>query len=120
VRGGAITLAAQLVELVRSSPPTRRFVLPTTASRKCGTARFKLVGLPAEEYPPLDLDAGAASLGVEAGLLRTMVGQTSYAMSQDESRPFLNGLYLMARQQELTLVATDGHRLALARWTPWR
>ena len=36
-------------------------------------------------------------------------------MSQDESRPFLNGLYLIARKQELRLVATDGHRLALAR-----
>ena len=52
---------------------------------------------------------------MEAGLLRTMVGRTSYAMSQDESRPFLNGLYLIARKQELRLVATDGHRLALAR-----
>src|SRR5581483_9811364 len=41
--------------------------------------------------------------------------RTSYAMSQDESRPFLNGLFMVVRKGELRLVATDGHRLALAR-----
>jgi DNA polymerase-3 subunit beta len=81
----------------------------------CGAARFSLVGLPADEYPPLDVDGVEGTLGVEAGLLRTMVARTSYAMSQDESRPFLNGLYVQAKKQELRLVATDGHRLALAR-----
>ena len=81
----------------------------------CGSARFSLVGLPADEYPPLDVDAVGGSLGMDAGLLRTMVGRTGYAMSQDESRPFLNGLYLVAQKRELRLVATDGHRLALAR-----
>ncbi len=118
-RPGAITLAARkLVELVRELPtqPVAFALLDNGGVElKCGTARFKLVGLPAEEYPPLDLDAVAGTLSVEAGLLRTMVGRTSYAMSQDESRPFLNGLYLIARKQELRLVATDGHRLALAR-----
>jgi DNA polymerase-3 subunit beta len=118
-RPGAITLAARkLVELVRELPPQ-----PVAVSLldnggvelKCGSARFKLVGLPAEEYPPLDVDGHGGSLSVEAGLLRTMVGRTSYAMSQDESRPFLNGIYLTARKHELRLVATDGHRLALAR-----
>ena len=120
-RPGAITLAARkLVELVRELPAQPvEFALRDNGGvdLKCGTARFKLVGLPAEEYPPLDLDAVGGSLGLEAGLLRTMVGRTSYAMSQDESRPFLNGLYLVARKQELRLVATDGHRLALARST---
>src|SRR5262249_57132846 len=72
-------------------------------------------GRPGAGGPPLDVDVAEKSLGVEAGLLRTMVGRTSYAMSQDESRPFLNGLYLVARKRELRLVATDGHRLALVR-----
>jgi DNA polymerase-3 subunit beta len=118
-RPGAITLVARkLVELVRELPSQPvAFTLLENGWVKitCGGARFSLVGLPAEEYPPLDVDGGAGRLTVEAGLLRTMVGQTAYAMSQDESRPFLNGLYLVARKQELRLVATDGHRLALAR-----
>src|SRR6185436_18892047 len=117
-RPGAITLAARkLVELVRELPtqPVAFSLLDNGWVKvTCGGARFSLVGLPAEEYPPLDVDGAAGSLAVEAGLLRTMVGRTSYAMSQDESRPFLNGLYLNARKHEFRLVATDGHRLALA------
>jgi DNA polymerase-3 subunit beta len=118
-RPGAITLAARkLVELVRELPPQPvAFTLLDNGWVKvtCGAARFSLVGLPADEYPALDVNGVEGTLKVEAGLLRTMVGRTSYAMSQDESRPFLNGLYLIARKQELRLVATDGHRLALAR-----
>ena len=118
-RIGAITLAARkLVELVRELPaePVTFSLLDNGGVRlTCGRASFKLVGLPADEYPPLDVDGMGGTLGVEAGLLRSMVGRTSYAMSQDESRPFLNGLYLSAKKQELRLVATDGHRLALAR-----
>ena len=118
-RPGATTLAARkLVELVRELPAQPvAFALLDNGWVKvtCGSARFSLVGLPADEYPPLDVDAVGGSLGMDAGLLRTMVGRTSYAMSQDESRPFLNGLYLVAQKRELRLVATDGHRLALAR-----
>jgi DNA polymerase-3 subunit beta len=118
-RAGAITLAARkLVELVRELPaqPVAFSLLDNGWVKvTCGGARFSLVGLPAEEYPALDVDGVEGTLKVDAGLLRTMVSRTSYAMSQDESRPFLNGLYLVARKQELRLVATDGHRLALAR-----
>jgi DNA polymerase III subunit beta len=116
---GAVTLAARkLVELVRelpSQPVAVSLLSGGGVDMSCGSARFKLVGLPAEEYPPLDLDAVDAMLAVDGGLLRTMVARTSYAMSLDESRPFLNGLYLVVRKGELRLVATDGHRLALAR-----
>ena len=95
-RPGAITLAARkLVELVRELPtqPVSFSLLDNGWVKvTCGGARFSLVGLPAEEYPPLDVEGAAGSLAVEAGLLRTMVGRTSYAMALDESRPFLNGL----------------------------
>jgi DNA polymerase-3 subunit beta len=118
-QAGAITLAARkLVELVRelpAQPVTFTLLDNGWVKLTCGGARFSLVGLPAEEYPPLDVDGVEGTLGVEAGLLRGMVARTSYAMSQDESRPFLNGLYVAVRKHELRLVATDGHRLALAR-----
>lgn len=116
---GSITLPARkLVELVRELPSK-----PVAVSLRdngwvdlqCEKGKFRLVGLPAEEYPAVDLALAEGSLGVDGGLLRTLVGRTSYAMSVDESRPFLNGLYLVARNRELRLVATDGHRLALAR-----
>jgi DNA polymerase-3 subunit beta len=118
-RPGAITLAARkLVELVRELPPQPvAFSLLENGWVRltCGSGKFNLVGLPADEYPPLELDPAAQMLALDGGLLRTMLARTSYAMSLDESRPFLNGLFLTARGGELRLVATDGHRLALAR-----
>jgi DNA polymerase-3 subunit beta len=118
-RPGAVTLAARkLVELVRELPAQ-----PVTLALResgwvqltCGTAAFRLVGLPAEEYPPLEMDATEGWVAVDGARLRTLLTRTAYAMSVDESRPFLNGVHLALRKGELRLVATDGHRLALAR-----
>ncbi len=121
VRPGAITLAARkLVELVRELPAhpiTLKLQENGWVQLLCGAAAFRLVGLPAEEYPPLETGDAEGWVGVDGGRLRAMLARTSYAMSQDESRPFLNGLYLLVRKGELRLVATDGHRLALARLT---
>src|SRR5262249_34057158 len=64
--------------------------------------------------PPRDGRGGHVG-AVDGAELRAMVTRTAYAMSQDESRPFLNGLSLVLTKRELRLVATDGHRLALAR-----
>jgi DNA polymerase-3 subunit beta len=116
---GAVTLGARkLVELVRELPSQ-----PVTLSQgetgwveiRCGGAKFRLAGLPAEEFPPLEMDTTDGWVSVEASRLRAMLTRTSYAMSSDESRPFLNGLHVALRQGDLRLVATDGHRLALAR-----
>jgi DNA polymerase-3 subunit beta len=118
-RVGGITLPARkLVELVRELPPKPvGFTLRESGwvDVTCDKGKFRLVGLPAEEYPPLDVDTDEGTVAVEGALLRAMVGRTAYAMSADESRPFLNGLYVALRGGELRLVATDGHRLALAR-----
>jgi len=118
-RPGGITLAARkLLELVRELPAQPiQLVLGESGwiQLVCGTASFRLVGLPAEEYPPLDMDGADGWVAVDGARLRAMLTRTSYAMSQDESRPFLNGLYLVLRKRELRVVGTDGHRLALAR-----
>ena len=119
VRPGGITLAARkLVELVRelpAQPITLKVQESGWVQLLCGQAAFRLVGLPAEEYPPLESGEADGAVSVEGGRLRAMLARTSYAMSQDESRPFLNGVYLVVKKGELRLVATDGHRLALAR-----
>ena len=119
IRPGALTLGARkLLELVRELPP-EPIVLALQPNGwvqlTCGTATFRLVGLPAEEYPPLDTGRAEGWLAVDGARLRAMIARTSFAMSQDESRPFLNGLYLVVKGRDLRLVATDGHRLALAR-----
>ena len=119
VRPGAITLAARkLHELVRELPSQPiRFVLQDNGwvQLVCGTASFRLVGLPAEEYPPLEIDAAGDWVAVDGARLRSMLTRTSFAMGQDESRPFLNGVYVKLKTRELSIVATDGHRLALAK-----
>ena len=118
-RPGAITLAARkLVELVRelpAQPITLKLQENGWVQLLCGPAAFRLVGLPAEEYPPLETGSADSWVAVDGARLRAMLARTSYAMSQDESRPFLNGLFLVVKKGELRLVATDGHRLALAR-----
>ncbi|HEV8675764.1 MAG TPA: DNA polymerase III subunit beta [Methylomirabilota bacterium] len=120
-RPGAITLAARkLLELVRelpAQPITLKLQDSGWVQLLCGSAAFRLVGLPADEYPPLESGEPDASVSLEGGRLRAMLARTSYAMSQDESRPFLNGLYLVVKKGDFRLVATDGHRLALARAT---
>jgi DNA polymerase III subunit beta len=116
---GAITLAARkLVELVRelpAQPVTLKLQENGWVQLLCGPAAFRLVGLPAEEYPPFETGDADGWVAIDAARLRGMLARTSFAMSQDESRPFLNGLYLLVRKGEIRLVATDGHRLALSR-----
>ena len=118
-RPGAITLAARkLVELVRelpAQPITIKLQDNGWVQLLCGPAVFRLVGLPAEEYPPLETGSADGWVTVDGAGLRAMLSRTSYAMSQDESRPFLNGVYVVVKKGDLRLVATDGHRLALAR-----
>jgi DNA polymerase-3 subunit beta len=119
VRPGAITLAARkLVELVRElpgQPITLKLLENGWIQLLCGPAAFRLVGLPAEEYPPFETGESDGWVAVDGARLRAMLARTAYAMSQDESRPFLNGVYLAVRKGDLRMVATDGHRLALAR-----
>jgi DNA polymerase-3 subunit beta len=121
VRPGAITLAARkLLELVRelpAQPVTLKLQENGWVQLLCGAAAFRLVGLPAEEYPPLETGDAEGWVSIDGGRLRSLLARTAYAMSQDESRPFLNGVYMLVRKGELRLVATDGHRLALARVT---
>ena len=119
VQTGAVTLAARkLLELIRELPAQPIGLTLTDngwVRLDCGKATFKLVGLPAEEFPPLEMDAAEGWVAVDGAKLRAMLTRTSYGMSQDESRPFLNGLYLVLRDGQLRSVATDGHRLAMAR-----
>ena len=109
---------ASCVELVRelpAQPVALKLQENGWVQLLCGTAAFRLVGLPAEEYPPLETGEADGWVAIDGRGCGAMLARTSYAMSQDESRPFLNGVYLVVEGRELRLVATDGHRLAFAR-----
>jgi DNA polymerase-3 subunit beta len=83
------------------------------ASVRCGTSFYKIMGLPAEEFPPIPKADGGKALTLEQPLLRDLLRKTAYAVSNDETRYVLNGVYLNFKTDKLTVVATDGRRLAL-------
>jgi DNA polymerase-3 subunit beta len=84
------------------------------ASIRCGSSFFKIMGLPAEEFPPLPKLDGGKKFRIPQVALRDMLRKTSYAISNDETRYVLNGIYMGFKAEKLTVVATDGRRLALA------
>jgi len=79
-----------------------------------GSSFFKIVGLPADDFPALPEAEGEFSYLIDQNVFREMLRKTSYAASTDETRHVLNGVMLSFRNGKLTAVATDGRRLALA------
>src|SRR5437667_5255219 len=117
-KGGAITVAARkLSEIVRELPAaalTLKVGDNAAVNLRCGGSSYRLVGLGSEDFPPVVPAAPSAWLTVEAKMLREMLAQTTFAISHDESRFALNGVLFVLQPKELRLVATDGHRLAVA------
>lgn len=79
----------------------------------CGSSYFKIVGLSKDEFPKLPEFPETKALELPQALLKEMISKTSYAISHDESRHVLNGLYLFLKSNKAIMVATDGRRLAL-------
>lgn len=78
-----------------------------------GPSFYKIHGLPAEEYPPMPKFKEERKVVLEQKKVLTMLKRTSYAASLDEARYVLNGINFSLRDHKLTMVATDGRRLAL-------
>lgn len=83
------------------------------ASIRCGSSFYKIMGLPEEEFPRFPESAAGKSLKIEQSVLRDMLKKTAYAVSNDETRYVLNGVFMGFKGDKLTVVATDGRRLAL-------
>jgi len=80
----------------------------------CGTSRFRIPGLPPEDFPTFPLTERTTTITTPQSTLKTLITQTIFAMSLEETRFILNGTLLKTQNHTLTLVATDGRRLALA------
>lgn len=78
-----------------------------------GGSNFRIMGIPKDDFPPLPEFADEHTFTFEQSVLNQMVSSVSYAQSQDESRHFLNGVFFDFSDGKLSLVATDGRRLAL-------
>ena len=82
-------------------------------SIRAGSSFFKIRGLAAEEFPPLPKFKDDKRVTVPQEKFRGMLKKTSFAISTDESRYVLNGIFLSLKDHKITMVATDGRRLAL-------
>lgn len=113
---GAVTLPARkLVEIVRELPSAAIRITASGEQRvslECGRSRFKLLGIPRDEFPtfpPVQFTAGWA---VTSADLQKLIGHVAFAASTEESRPILNGVLWELRKDQMRMVATNGHRLA--------
>src|ERR1700749_1396910 len=116
-RSGATPLPARrLFAIVRELPASEIYVdvdSKNFASIRSGSSFFKILGLPEEEFPPLARFDDAKEFTIGQKELRDGLKKTSYAISTDETRYVLNGILFSFKENKLTLVATDGRRLAL-------
>lgn len=117
-KGGAITMPARLfTEIVANLPNASvQFKVADNGRNievQCERTTYDLIGLPAADFPLMPEPDSAPVVTIEAGMLRTMIRQTSFAVSADETRVFLTGLYLVVDGKDAKVVATDGGRLAL-------
>jgi DNA polymerase-3 subunit beta len=110
--------ARKLVDILRALPEGAEVQLVLQDRRlqvKSGKSRFNLQTLSAEDFPRLSLaEAATTSFTVPQKLLRALLGLVQYAMAQQDIRYYLNGLLMVIEDDQLKLVATDGHRLAYA------
>jgi DNA polymerase III subunit beta len=81
---------------------------------RSGSSYYKIHGLGADEFPPLPKFKDDKKVSLSQETVKGMMRKTSFAVSTDESRYVLNGIFLSLKDHKLTMVATDGRRLALA------
>ncbi len=118
----ATTVGAKKLGDILKSLPSDQIVSLTANQNKLtlqgGKSRFTLQTLPAEDFPLVQeaADFGPA-FSVPQKTLKMLIGQVHFAMAVHDIRYYLNGILFVAEGNSLTLVATDGHRLALAQAT---
>jgi DNA polymerase-3 subunit beta len=115
-KGGSLTLPAKkLYEIIKALPETDVRIQEDRNGVKVAADRFdsRMQTLPREDFPTLPDVSGKARSTLPRAALREMVAKTQFAITGEDTRFFLNGAKLVMKPDSLTLVATDGHRLAL-------
>lgn len=116
-KDGATTLPAKkLVNIIRELPASEVEVSvdgKNITSISCGPSFFKIIGLSHEDFPPLSGFDESHEYRMPQNMLRDGLKKTAFAISTDETRYVLNGIFASFREGKMTLVATDGRRLAM-------
>ena len=112
---GAITVSAHLLfDIARKLPDGSQVSLETADNRmtvKAGRSRFSLPTLPRDDFPVIVEGELPTSFELPAPTLAQLIDRTRFAISSEETRYYLNGIFLHVADEELKAAATDGHRL---------
>ncbi len=113
---GAITVSAHLLfDIARKLPDGSQVSLETADNRmtvKAGRSRFSLPTLPRDDFPMIVEGDLPTSFELPAATLAQLIDRTRFAISTEETRYYLNGIFIHVSDEELKAAATDGHRLA--------
>ncbi|MDQ6829174.1 MAG: DNA polymerase III subunit beta [Gemmatimonadota bacterium] len=113
---GAVTIPAKkLAEIVRELPSAPVKISAAGEQKitiECSRSRFRLLGLPRDEFPSFPAVRFDESWRIRSGELQKLIAHTAFAASTEESRPILNGVLWELRPDRMRMVATNGHRLA--------
>ena len=110
--------ARKLIDILKTMPSDQTVSVESSQGKlilKGGKSRFTLQTLPAEDFPLVQESAQfGPAFSVPQKTLKALLGQVSFAMAVQDIRYYLNGILFVAEGNTLSLVATDGHRLAFA------
>jgi len=113
---GACTIPARklhdYVKLLPDADITIKLLENHWVSIRCGRSNTKMVGMARSNFPSLPVFPTAGVVKIPAQVLRGMIARTGFAIANEESRYTLNGALMVLKPESITMVATDGHRLA--------
>lgn len=115
---GSLTVPAKLLTEMFAGLPDDEVAMHEENGRlivRCRTSNYKILTIPAEEYPAMPRVEEERVLQLSQSQLKSMLRQTTFAASKEESRAMLTGALLETEERILNIVATDTHRLAWRR-----
>lgn len=114
---GGIILSARLFGDIVRRLPAETMELSTDPKNittiKSGPSEFSIVGIPAEEYPELPAISGETSIRLAHSVLKSMIRQTIFAVSESDAKPIHTGTLFELEEDRIRLVSVDGYRLAI-------
>src|SRR3954464_360207 len=113
---GSCTIPARklhdYVKLLPDADITIKLLENHWISIRCGRSNTKMVGMARSNFPTLPIFPSSGVVKIPALVLRNMIAKTGFAIASEESRYTLNGALMVLKPESITMVATDGHRLA--------
>ena len=115
-KDGSCTIPARklhdYVKLLPDADITIKLLDNHWVSIRCGRSNTKMVGMAKSNFPSLPAFPTAGVVQIPGKVLRGLIARTGFAISSEESRYTLNGALMLLKPESITMVATDGHRLA--------